>query len=234
MVTLLQASGLVKTFRADGVERPVLRGVTLAVEQGAWVAVMGPSGCGKSTMLHLLGGLDLPDEGSVVLGGDEVTAMSVAERAVLRRRRVGYVFQQYNLIPHLEVGANVELPQRLAGVGRRRARVRADELLVTLGLNDRRHDLPGTLSGGEQQRVAIARAMANQPDLLLADEPTGALDSAAAQLVLDLLRGQHAAGQTIVMVTHDPGVASAADLTIHLRDGQIIATPSRMPVTSVG
>jgi putative ABC transport system ATP-binding protein len=232
MGTLLRATGLVKTFRADRVERPVLRGVSLVVERGSWVAVMGPSGCGKSTMLHLLGGLDLPDEGSVVLGDDEISTMSVAERAVLRRRRVGYVFQQYNLIPHLEVGANVELPQRLAGVARRRARIRADELLATLGLTDRRHDLPGTLSGGEQQRVAIARAVANQPDLLLADEPTGALDSAAAQLVLDLLRVQHAAGQTIVMVTHDPDVAAAADRTIHLRDGQIVATPSRTPVAS--
>jgi putative ABC transport system ATP-binding protein len=219
---LLLASGLVKSFRADGVERPVLRGVALAVDPGAWVAVMGPSGCGKSTMLHLLGGLDLPDEGSIVLAGRDITALGVSDRAVLRRREVGYVFQQYNLISHLDVAANVELPQRLAGASRRQARQRGRELLELLGLTDRAGDLPGTLSGGEQQRVAIARAVANQPDLLLADEPTGALDSAASVLVLDLLRAQHDVGQTIVMVTHDPDVAAAADRTIHLRDGLVV------------
>ncbi len=219
---LVVASGLVKAFRADGVERPVLRGVSLSVDRGEWVAVMGPSGCGKSTMLHLLGGLDLPDEGSILIDGAEITALGVSDRAVLRRRQVGYVFQQYNLISHLDVAANVELPQRLAGAGRHPARERAGVLLETLDLTARGKDLPGTLSGGEQQRVAIARAVANQPDLLLADEPTGALDSAASALVLDLLRAQHATGQTIVMVTHDPDVAAAADRTIHLRDGQIV------------
>jgi putative ABC transport system ATP-binding protein len=222
VATLVVASGLVKTFRADGVERPVLRGVSLTVDQGEWVAVMGPSGCGKSTMLHLLGGLDLPDEGSILIDGEDITALGVAERAVLRRREVGYVFQQYNLIPHLDVAANVELPQRLVGTARTRARERGGALLDMLGLAARARDLPGTLSGGEQQRVAIARAVANLPDLLLADEPTGALDSAASALVLDVLRAQHATGQTIVMVTHDPEVAAAADRTIHLRDGQVV------------
>ncbi len=226
MTVLLEANGLVKTFRADSVERPVLRGVSLAVDQGAWLAVMGPSGCGKSTMLHLIGGLDLPDAGSIRIGDVDITTLNVADRAVLRRRRVGYVFQQYNLIPHLDVAANVELPQRLAGMGRRRARQRTAQLLEMLGLAGRSKDLPGTLSGGEQQRVAIARAVANQPDLLLADEPTGALDSASAAVVLDLLRDQHQAGQTIVMVTHDPDVAAAADRTIHVRDGQIRETVS--------
>jgi putative ABC transport system ATP-binding protein len=230
---LVVASGLVKAFRADGVERPVLRGVSLSVDDGEWVAVMGPSGCGKSTMLHLLGGLDLPDEGSILIGGEEITTLGVSDRAVLRRRRVGYVFQQYNLISHLEVAANVELPQRLAGTGRRPARERAGALLETLGLTARASDLPGTLSGGEQQRVAIARAVANQPDLLLADEPTGALDSAASALVLELLRAQHATGQTIVMVTHDPEVAAAADRTIRLRDGQIVEVGGPSAVSGV-
>ena len=223
MATLLEATSLEKSFRAGDVERPVLQGVSLDVGRGEWVAVMGPSGCGKSTMLHLLGGLDLPDAGTVRLDGEEITALDVAGRAVLRRRRIGYVFQQYNLVPHLDVAANVELPQRLAGLGRRDARQRALAFLEVLGLAHRVHDLPGRLSGGEQQRVAIARAVANAPDLLLADEPTGALDSAAAAVVIDLLRARHDEGQTIVMVTHDPDVAAAADRTVHMRDGTIVA-----------
>ena len=179
-------------------------------------------------MLHLLGGLDLPDAGSVRLGDDEITALGSGDRARLRRRRVGYVFQQYNLIPHLDVAANVELPQRLAGATRREARARTTELLDALGLAGRERNLPGTLSGGEQQRVAIARAVANHPDLLLADEPTGALDSESAALVLDLLREQHDRGQTIVMVTHDPRVAAAADRIVDVLDGRIVdAEPSR-------
>jgi putative ABC transport system ATP-binding protein len=218
---VLDAAGLVKSFRTDGVERPVLRGVSLQVAPGEWVGAMGPSGCGKSTMLHLLGGLDVPDEGSITIDGAEITSMSAAARATMRRNHVGYVFQQYNLVPHLDVLANVELPQRLAGRSRRAARARAAELLDRLGLSSRAHDMPGTLSGGEQQRVAIARAVANEPVLLLADEPTGALDSTAAEVVMELLRAQHEAGQTIVMVTHDPDVAEAADRTIHVRDGQI-------------
>lgn len=220
---VVEAAGLVKSFRSDGVERPVLRGLSLDVEAGEWVAAMGPSGCGKSTMLHLLGGLDVPDEGTIRVDGAEVTALKAAERATLRRTRIGYVFQQYNLVPHLDVLANVELPLRLAGRSRREARERAAALLGQLGLSERAADLPGTLSGGEQQRVAIARAVANDPILLLADEPTGALDSAAAAMVLDVLRDHHRSGQTIVMVTHDPGVAAAADRTIHLRDGLIDA-----------
>jgi putative ABC transport system ATP-binding protein len=231
---LLEASGLTKTFRADGVERPVLRDLSLTVDAGEWVAVMGPSGCGKSTMLHLLGGLDRPDEGSILLGGEDITQMSAADRAVLRRRRVGYVFQQYNLIPHLDMAANVDLPQRLVGASRRAAHVRTAELLDALGLTDRRDDLPGTLSGGEQQRVAIARAVVNHPDLLLADEPTGALDSAASTLVIDVLRAQHASGQTIVMVTHAPEVAAAADRTIHVLDGRIVGAASAGPPAPAG
>jgi putative ABC transport system ATP-binding protein len=234
MTGLLEATNLVRTFRADKVERPVLRGVSLEVATGEWVAVMGPSGCGKSTMLHLLGGLDLPDAGSVRIADEEITALSVAQRATLRRRRVGYVFQQYNLIPHLDVAANVELPQRLAGASRRQARERGRELLAQLGLSARRKDLPGSLSGGEQQRVAIARAVANSPDLVLADEPTGALDTEAATVVIDLLRAQHAAGQTIVMVTHDRDVAAVADRTIYMRDGRIVRGPERPALDPVG
>jgi putative ABC transport system ATP-binding protein len=230
MPGLLDAVDVVKSFRADGLERPVVRGLSVTVEHGAWLAVMGPSGCGKSTMLHLLGGLDVPDSGSITIAGREITTLSAGERAVLRRQRVGYVFQQYNLLPHLDVVANVELPQRLAGANRRTARRRSLDLLESLGLGDRCRDLPGKLSGGEQQRVAIARAVANQPDLLLADEPTGALDSAAAGLVIELLRRQHDSGQTIVMVTHDPDVAAAADGLIMMRDGRVVG-PAGLPST---
>lgn len=232
MAALLEARGLEKTFRTGVVERPVLRGLSLEVEGGEWVAAMGPSGCGKSTMLYLLGGLDLPDAGSIRLGDDELTGFSAPERARLRRGRVGFVFQQYNLIPHLDVAGNVELPQRLAGASRRDARVKSVELLEALGLAGRERNLPGTLSGGEQQRVAIARAVANQPDLLLADEPTGALDSASAALVLDVLRAQHDRGQTIVMVTHDVDVAAASDRIIHILDGQIVNSQSSGTVGS--
>jgi putative ABC transport system ATP-binding protein len=230
MPVLMEAQGLEKSYQTEDVERPVLRGLSLAVDRGEWVAAMGPSGCGKSTMLHLLGGLDLPDAGSVRLGDDEITALDSGDRARLRRRRVGYVFQQYNLIPHLDVAANVELPQRLAGATRREARERTTELLAALGLAGRERNLPGTLSGGEQQRVAIARAVANHPDLLLADEPTGALDSESAALVLDLLREQHDRGQTIVMVTHDPHVAAAADRIVDVLDGRIVDAEQSRPV----
>jgi putative ABC transport system ATP-binding protein len=222
MPPLLTATDLVKSYRADGEAQAVLRGVSMTVEPGEWIAIMGPSGCGKSTLLHLLGGLDDPDEGSVFLRDDDVGGLSTVARAVLRRQKVGYVFQQYNLIPHLDVAANIELPQRLVGRRRREIEERTSDLLDALGLADKAHALPGTLSGGEQQRVAIGRALANRPDLLLADEPTGALDTAASQTVLDLLREQHDAGQTIVMVTHDADVAGAADRTIHLRDGRVV------------
>ena len=228
MVPLLTATGLVKSYRTDGAEQVVLRGVSMTVEPGEWIAVMGPSGCGKSTLLHLLGGLDDPDDGSILLGDQDVCRLGVAARAILRRQRVGYVFQQYNLIPHLNVVANVELPQRLVGRGRRETKARTAELLGALGLTDKAHALPGTLSGGEQQRVAIGRALANRPDLLLADEPTGALDTAASRAVIELLTAQHDAGQTIVMVTHDLDVADAADRMIHLRDGLVLADQAQV------
>ena len=200
----------------------MLRGVSLSVGAGEWVAIMGPSGCGKSTVVHIVGGLDLPDDGTVAVDGTELTQLSVAERAGLRRQKIGFVFQQYNLVPHLDVVSNVELPMRLAGRRHRAAGRRARDLLVSLGLGDRAGEMPNSLSGGEQQRVAIARALANEPPLLLADEPTGALDSEATSTVLDILRQRHIAGQTIVMVTHDAEVAAAADRIVRMRDGEIV------------
>jgi putative ABC transport system ATP-binding protein len=219
---LLVARDLVKSYRTGETEQAVLRGVSVTVEPGEWVAIMGPSGCGKSTLLHLLGGLDDPDGGRVAIGDVDVATLKVAARAILRRQKVGYVFQQYNLVPHLDVAANIDLPQRLVGSSRRLTKARTAELLSALGLADKAHAMPNTLSGGEQQRVAIGRALANRPTLLLADEPTGALDTAASQGVIDLLDEQHAGGQTIVMVTHDPGVAVVADRTIHLLDGRVV------------
>ncbi|WP_045877127.1 ABC transporter ATP-binding protein [Pseudofrankia sp. DC12] len=219
---ILVITDLKRSFGRGERARPALCGVSLTVAPGEWVAVVGPSGCGKSTLLHLVGGLDTPNAGSIRIGGDEVTTLSAGQRALLRRRKIGFVFQSYNLIPHLNVAANVELGLRVAGAGRRAARARAAEVLDAVGLGDLAHALPSTLSGGQQQRVAIARAVAGRPDLVLADEPTGALDTAASRRVVELLREEHRRGQTLIMVTHDYAVAAAADRVIFLRDGQII------------
>ena len=197
--------------------------VSLTVDPGEWVAVMGPSGCGKSSLLHILGGLDVPDAGSVSIAGEMVTGRSEARRARLRRRHIGYVFQQYNLVSELDVVGNVELPLRLAGVPRRAARARARALLEQFDVADRWRAAPAALSGGQQQRVAIARALIAEPSVVLADEPTGALDSRAAEAVVDAFAEAHLAGQTIVMVTHDPAVAASADRIVHMRDGRIDA-----------
>jgi putative ABC transport system ATP-binding protein len=218
---LVRARGLVRSY-ASGTRRvEAVRGVDLDVAAGEWVAVMGPSGCGKSTLLHLIGGLDVPDAGDVSIAGEPVTGRSESERAVLRRRLVGYVFQAYNLVPDLTVAENIELPAQLAGASRRGARQRAAELLAELGLDDVGGDFPTALSGGQQQRVALARALVNRPPLLLADEPTGALDTESATVVLSLLRRSHADGQAIVLVTHDHRVAAAADRVLVMQDGTI-------------
>jgi putative ABC transport system ATP-binding protein len=219
---ILVITDLARAYGRGHRARAALRGVSLTVTPGEWVAIVGPSGCGKSTLLHLVGGLDTPDAGSIRIGGDEVTTLSAGRRALLRRRRIGFVFQAYNLVPHLNVAANVELGLRVAGVGRRAAKARAAEVLDAVGLGDLTHALPTTLSGGQQQRVAIARAVVTRPDLVLADEPTGALDTAASRRVVELLREEHRRGQTLIMVTHDYAVAAAADRVIFLRDGQII------------
>jgi len=195
--------------------------VNLAVERGAFVAIMGPSGCGKSTLLNLLAGLDRPTAGEVWLDGERIDELSEADLARLRRRKVGFVFQSFNLIPTLSAGENVELPLRLAGRRRRDARRTADRLLADLGIENRRNTAPAVLSGGEQQRVALARALANAPDIVFADEPTGNLDSVAAREVLGLLRSVRERGQTLLVVTHDARVAAAADRVVTLRDGQV-------------
>jgi putative ABC transport system ATP-binding protein len=222
METVLRAQGLAKTYSGDGIDVLALRGVDLEVGAGEFVAVMGPSGCGKSTLLHLLGGLDRPTAGSIELDGRRVESLSEAEWAVLRRRELGFVFQFFNLVGTLTVAENVELPARLVGASPADARRRREELLERLGVSAQADTLPSHLSGGQQQRVAIARALVNRPAVLLADEPTGNLDSASATEVLGLLRELKAEGQTLVLVTHDARVAASANRVLAMRDGLVV------------
>jgi putative ABC transport system ATP-binding protein len=221
MESILLTKNLSKTYRTEAGELHALQGVDLAIRPGELVAVMGPSGCGKSTLLHLLGGLDSPTGGEVYVADQRIDTMNETRRAILRRRQIGFVFQAFNLISNLTVRDNVELPALLAGASTREARQRCARLLGDLGLADKGRAVPGQLSGGEQQRVALARALVNHPAILLADEPTGNLDSTSAYDVLELLRRYHAQGQTILLVTHDPGVASVSERVITMRDGHI-------------
>ena len=197
-------------------------GVDLEVAAGESVAVMGPSGCGKSTLLHLLGGLERPSAGELRLAGQRMDAMGEKALARLRRTAIGFVFQAFHLIEELTAAENVELPALLAGNSPRFARARAAELLEQVGLSDRAGHLPSALSGGQRQRVAIARALSNEPEIVLADEPTGNLDSAATLDVLRLLDGLRAAGQTVVIVTHDERIAATTDRLISMRDGAFV------------
>jgi putative ABC transport system ATP-binding protein len=234
MEPVLRARGLAKTYVADGVEVLALRGVDLDVAPGELVAIMGPSGCGKSTFLHLLGGLDRPTAGSIELDGRPVEGLSEADWAVLRRREIGFVFQFFNLVGNLTVAENVELPARLVGASSDDARRHREELLERLGVSARADALPSQLSGGQQQRVALARALVNRPTVLLADEPTGNLDSKSAAEVLALLREVRSGGQTLVLVTHDVRVAASADRVVSLRDGLVVdetALQERDPTT---
>ncbi|NOX44703.1 MAG: ABC transporter ATP-binding protein [Caldiserica bacterium] len=208
--------------RRRRIEVEALRGVDLGVARGEFLAVTGPSGSGKSTLLHLMGCLDRPTKGRVLFEGEDVSALRATALARIRNRRVGFVFQSFNLSPTLSALGNVELPMIFAGVPRRERLRRARELLARVGLTERERHLPAELSGGEQQRVAIARALANSPDLLLADEPTGNLDSETGRGVLSLLSGSNADGVTVVVVTHDPEVAGIAHRVLRIRDGRIV------------
>jgi putative ABC transport system ATP-binding protein len=218
---VLEARGLAKTYDTGGAQVLALRGVDLAIERGEFVAIMGPSGCGKSTLLNLLAGLDRPTAGEVRLDGDRIDQLSEADLARLRRRKIGFVFQFFNLLPTLSAVENVELPLLLVGRRRKDARRTANELMGELGVGDKHAAAPPQLSGGQQQRVALARALANTPDIVLGDEPTGNLDSAAAREVLGLLRAARDRGQTLLIVTHDARVAAAADRVVTLRDGLV-------------
>ncbi|MEV0283046.1 ABC transporter ATP-binding protein [Kribbella sp. NPDC050820] len=221
MTQVLEARGLAKTYDTGDTKVLAVRGVDLTVDRGEFVAIMGPSGCGKSTLLNLLAGLDRVTSGEVWLGGRRIDQLSETALARLRRDRIGFVFQFFNLMPTLSAIENVELPLLLVGRRRSEARETAAELLTDLGLADKYDAAPSQLSGGQQQRVALARALANTPDILLGDEPTGNLDSAAAREVLGLLRAARNRGQTLLLVTHDARVAAAADRVITLRDGLV-------------
>jgi len=214
--------GLRKTFESEGAPVRALRGVDFTMAPGEFVAVMGPSGCGKSTLLNVIAGLDTPTDGDVTVAGESLVGRSEDELAIMRRRHVGIVFQFFNLLEGMSVLENVTLPAVIAGAPRKRAETRARDLLDLLGLADKAADAPGVLSGGQRQRLAIARALANEPTLLLADEPTGALDSEGGREVLELFRRLHAGGQTILMVTHDDDVAAAADRIVRMRDGSVV------------
>jgi putative ABC transport system ATP-binding protein len=227
---VLTISGVRKTFEADQAPVRALRGLDFAMVSGEFVAVMGPSGCGKSTMLNLIAGLDAVDEGTVVLDGEQIHDMDEDQLARMRRSHIGIVFQFFNLLEGMTVLENVALPAMIAGLKRKPAETRARDLLDLLGLSDKAKQLPGVLSGGQRQRLAIARALANEPTLVLADEPTGALDSDGGQEILELFRRLHADGQTILMVTHDDEVAAAADRIVRMRDGKVEAPEPEAPV----
>ncbi len=221
-MNVVEARGLRKTYESEGMPVRALRGADLTVGQGEFVAVMGPSACGKSTLLNLLAGLDTPNEGEIVLAGETLTGRTENELARMRRAHIGIVFQFFNLLEGMTVLENAALPAIIAGSPRKKAEARARDLLDLLGLADKAKSTPGVLSGGQRQRLAIARALANKPTLLLADEPTGALDTAGGQEIIELFRRLHRDGQTILLVTHDQEVASAAERIVQMRDGRVV------------
>jgi len=223
MMTVLETTGLRKQYQMGEVTVDALRGIDFVVPQGEFVAVMGPSGSGKSTLLHLMGGLDTPSDGDVVLGGKILAHMSDDDITIVRRREVGFIFQFFNLLPTLSAAENVALPLLIDGKRIEDYERRIDDLLDLVGLGGRRGHRPDQLSGGEQQRVAIARAFVNDPKIVLADEPTGNLDSKSGTNVLELLRRTcKDLNVTVVMVTHDPRAASYADRVVFLRDGHVV------------
>ncbi len=223
---LIEIRDLHKAYALDGVQIPALQGIDLAVENGEFVAIMGPSGSGKSTLMNIIGCLDVADAGSYLLRGQDVTRMSTAVLAELRNREIGFVFQNFNLLPRTSALENVETPLIYAGVHKKERRQRAREALRHLGLGERLGHLSNQLSGGQQQRVAIARALVNRPALLLADEPTGNLDTATSTEILALLEALHRdEGLTIVMITHDPEVAARAQRSLLVRDGRLENAP---------
>lgn len=219
---LIRLEGVSKVFYTDEVETHALSGIHLEIRRGEYLSIAGPSGCGKTTLLSLLGLLDTPTEGEYWLNGRAVAKLSASERARIRNREIGFIFQSFNLIGDLTVYENVELPLTYRGMGARERKRRVEAALEKVGMAHRMKHYPSQLSGGQQQRVAVARAVVGQPSILLADEPTGNLDSKNGQAVMELLNELHRDGATICMVTHDPRYASYAERTVHLFDGRIV------------
>ena len=219
MDPVIELENVTKVYRTGTLAVAALRGVSFTIDAGEYVSIMGPSGSGKSTLMHILGCLDVPTSGRYWLSGEDVSDMDEVDLAEARNGHIGFVFQQFNLLPSLSAWRNVELPLIYAGVGRSERRRRAIDALDAGGLADRVDHRPGELSGGQQQRVAVARALVGDPELILADEPTGALDSTSAEDVMTLFDELHAAGRTLVVITHDAEVADAAERTIRMRDG---------------
>jgi len=222
MNTIVETKNVTKTFGMNGIAVEAVRGIDLQVKEGEFVAIVGPSGSGKSSLLHLIGAMDRPTTGEVFFDGKPLSKMGDGARTDLRAKQIGFIFQTFNLLPMLNTFENVEVVMRFGGLGRRERMARAEALLKTVGLQDRARHLPSRLSGGERQRVAVARALANKPALVLADEPTGNLDSTTGTGILELLREIcNTQRQTVIMVTHDFRAASYADRVLVLRDGRI-------------
>ena len=230
---LIELKGVTKVFTTDEIETHVLSNVDLNIDSGEYVAIAGPSGCGKSTLLSILGLLDVPTAGEYVLDGAALHGLAPGELARVRNRRVGFIFQSFHLIGDLTVAENVSVPLLYRGVPAEERRSAVEEALRRVGMEHRAKHYPSQLSGGQQQRVAVARAIAGKPSILLADEPTGNLDSKNGALVMDLIRDLHAGGATVCMVTHDPRYAEHADRTIHLFDGRIGSEPHMARLESV-
>ena len=220
--SIVEARNVSKVFPMAAGSVAALRDVSLRIAAGEYIGVLGPSGCGKSTLLHVLGVVDVPTSGEVWFQDREIRSLSDADRSRLRLREIGFVFQRFFLLPMLTASENVELPQAEAGVGRAERRERTRELLAYVGLASRASHRPSELSGGEMQRVAIARALANRPRLLLADEPTGELDQATGEQIISLIDRLHADGMAVIVVTHDPAIASQAHRLLRMRDGRIV------------
>ncbi len=222
-VPAVEARELVKVYGTGAAATTVLRGVSFRIEEGEYVSLMGPSGSGKSTLMHIVGGLVRPTSGSCLLAGTPLDRLDPDQQAQVRNRMLGFVFQSFYLLAQLTALENVELPMIYAGVPAAQRRERARELLVRMGIGPQLGNRPSELSGGQRQRVAIARALANDPRLVVADEPTGNLDSRSAGEILEIFDELHAAGRTLLLVTHDPGVARRAQRTLHVRDGQLVS-----------
>ena len=232
MAWMIQAENVRKTYHIGKVDVPALRGVSLEVEKGEFVSIVGPSGSGKSTLFYILGGLTHADSGRVLIDGTDFTALSDSARTRMRKSRIGFVFQKFNLLPTLTAQGNIEIAQDIAGKSNGN-REYVDRITRLLGIDQRLEHRPSELSGGEQQRVALARALVNQPAIVLADEPTGNLDSQNSEIVLKMLRqSNQELGQTVLMITHNPEAASYGDRVIHMRDGSIVP-PERDPQWSL-